>query len=146
MCIKCLQGERDMAVDNKLLGQFDLVGIPPAARGIPQIEVTFDIDSNGIVNVGARDKATGKEQAITIRSSGGLSDEEINRMVDEAESYAEADKKKKEVIEATNDADSILYSSEKTLNEYKEKIPAEDAAGIETAIKELREAMEAEDL
>jgi len=144
--IKCLQGERDMAVDNKLLGQFDLVGIPPAARGIPQIEVTFDIDANGIVNVGARDKATGKEQAITIRSSGGLSDDEINRMVDEAESFAEADKKKKEVIEAKNDADSILYSSEKTLNEYKEKIPAEDAASIETAIKELREAMEAEDL
>jgi len=144
--IKVLQGERDMAVDNKLLGQFDLVGIPPAARGIPQIEVTFDIDANGIVNVGARDKATGKEQAITIRSSGGLSDDEINRMVDEAENFAEADKKKKEVIEAKNDADSILYSSEKTLNEYREKINPEDATGIETAIKELREAIEQEDV
>merc|ERR1711904_313168 len=140
--IKVLQGEREIAMDNKLLGQFDLVGIPPASRGVPQIEVAFDIDANGIVNVGARDKATGKEQAIAIRSSGGLSDEEISKMVDEAESFAEADKKKKEVIEAKNDADSILYSSDKTLNEYKEKIPAEDAAGIETAIKELREAIE----
>merc|ERR1712046_213651 len=129
-----------------MLGQFDLVGIPPAPRGVPQVEVTFDIDANGIVNVGARDKATGKEQAITIRSSGGLSDDEINRMVDEAESFAEADKKKKEVIEAKNDADSILYSSEKTLQEYKDKITPEDVGAIETAIKELREAMEQEDL
>jgi len=144
--IKCLQGEREMAADNKLLGQFDLVGIPPAARGIPQIEVTFDIDANGIVNVGARDKATGKEQAITIRSSGGLSDDDISRMVDEAESFAAADKEKKLVIEAKNDADSVLYSSEKTLNEYKEKIGSEDAEAIQTAIKELREAVEAEDL
>lgn len=144
--IKVLQGEREMAVDNKLLGQFDLVGIPPAPRGVPQIEVTFDIDANGLVNVGARDKATGKEQAIAIRSSGGLSDEEISKMVDEAESYAAADKEKKLIIEAKNDADSILYSSEKTLNEYKDKIGKEDAEAIETAIKELREAVEAEDL
>merc|ERR1712097_23906 len=143
---KCLQGERDMASDNKLLGQFDLVGIPPAPRGVPQIEVTFDIDANGIVNVGARDKATGKEQAITIRSSGGLSDDDIERMVGEAESFAAADKQKKLVIEARNDADSVLYSSEKTLNEYKEKIGSEDAEAIQTAIKELREAVEAEDL
>merc|ERR1711967_145342 len=140
--IKVLQGEREMATDNKMLGQFDLVGIPPAARGIPQIEVTFDIDANGIVNVGARDKATGKEQAITIRSSGGLSDDDISRMVDEAESFAAADKEKKEVIEAKNNADSILYSSEKTLNEYKDKVSSEDSEAIETAIKELREAME----
>merc|ERR1712178_64735 len=144
--IKVLQGEREMASDNKLLGQFDLVGIPPAARGIPQIEVTFDIDANGIVNVGAKDKATGKEQAITIRSSGGLSDDDIERMVEEAESFAAADKQKKLLIEARNDADSVLYSSEKTLNEYKEKIAAEDAAGIETALKELREAMEQDDV
>lgn len=140
--IKVLQGEREMATDNKMLGQFDLVGIPPAPRGVPQVEVTFDIDANGIVNVGARDKATGKEQAITIRSSGGLSDEEINRMVDEAESFAASDKEKKEVIEAKNNADSILYSSEKTLNEYKDKVSSEDSEAIETAIKELREAME----
>merc|ERR1711975_67318 len=143
--IKVLQGEREMASDNKLLGQFDLVGIPPAPRGVPQVEVTFDIDANGIVNVGARDKATGKEQAITIRSSGGLSDEEINRMVDEAESFAAADKQKKLVIEAKNDADSILYSSEKTLLEYKDKIGAEDATAIQTAIDELRAAVEKEE-
>merc|ERR1711959_593662 len=144
--IKVLQGEREMAADNKMLGQFDLVGIPPSPRGVPQIEVTFDIDANGIVNVGARDKATGKEQAIAIRSSGGLSDEDIEKMVQEAESFASADKERKAVIEARNDADSILYSSEKTLSEYKDKVAAEDAAAIETAIKELREAVEAEDL
>jgi len=144
--IKVLQGEREMAVDNKLLGEFNLSQIPPAPRGVPHIEVTFDIDANGIVNVGAKDKATGKEQAITIRSSGGLSDDDIERMVEEAESYAAADKQKKLLIEARNDADSVLYSSEKTLNEYKEKIAAEDAAGIETALKELREAMEQDDV
>merc|ERR1711988_1470632 len=144
--IKVFQGEREMAADNQMLGQFDLVGIPPAPRGVPQIEVTFDIDANGIVNVSAKDKATGKEQAITIRSSGGLSDEDINRMVDEAESFAAADKEKKLVIEAKNDADSILYSSEKTLLEYKDKIGAEDAEAIQTAIKELREAVEGENL
>merc|ERR1712005_8368 len=135
--IKVLQGEREMAADNKLLGQFDLVGIPPAPRGVQQIEVTFDIDANGLVNVGARDKATGKEQAIAIRSSGGLSDEEISKMVDEAESFAAADKERKAMIEAKNDADSILYSSEKTLNEYKDKLGAEDAAAVQTAIDEL---------
>merc|ERR1712031_127841 len=120
--IKVFQGEREMAADNKMLGQFDLVGIPPAPRGVPQVEVTFDIDANGIVNVGARDKATGKEQAITIRSSGGLSDDDIDRMVQEAESFAAADKDRKAGIEARNDADSVLYSSEKTLNEYKDKL------------------------
>jgi len=144
--IKCLQGEREMAADNKLLGQFDLVGIPPAPRGVPQIEVAFDIDANGIVNVGARDKATGKEQAITIRSSGGLSDDDISRMVDEAENFAAADKQKKLVIEAKNDADSVLYSSEKTLSEYKEKIESADAEAIQTAINELRSAIEKEEL
>lgn len=143
--IKCLQGEREMAADNKLLGQFDLVGIPPAARGVPQIEVTFDIDANGIVNVGARDKATGKEQAITIRSSGGLSDEDIDRMVSEAESFASADKERKAVIEAKNDADSVLYSSEKSFNEHKDKLSGDDATAIQTAINELKEALEKED-
>jgi molecular chaperone DnaK (HSP70) len=144
--IKVLQGEREMAADNKLLGNFDLVGIPPAPRGVPQIEVTFDIDANGLVNVSARDKATGKEQSIAIRSSGGLSDEDIQRMVDESESFAAADKERKAVIEAKNDADSVLYSSEKTLGEYKEKLPTEDAEAIQTAINELREAIEQENL
>merc|ERR1711968_434409 len=144
--ISVCQGEREMAQDNKLLGQFDLVGIPPAARGMPQIEVTFDIDANGIVNVGARDKATGKEQAITIRSSGGLSDEDIDRMVSEAESFASADKERKAVIEAKNDADSVLYSSEKSFNEHKDKLSAEDAGAIQTAIDELKAAIEQEDL
>merc|ERR1711998_421146 len=144
--IKVLQGEREMAADNKLLGQFDLVGIPPAPRGVPQIEVTFDIDANGLVNVGARDKATGKEQAIAIRSSGGLSDEDIEKMVQEAEGFAAADKERKAVIEAKNDADSVLYSSEKTLTEYKDKVAAEDSAAIQTAIDELKAAIEAEDV
>jgi len=143
--IKCLQGEREMAADNKLLGQFDLVGIPPAPRGVPQIEVTFDIDANGIVNVSARDKATGKEQAITIRSSGGLSDEDIDRMVQEAENMAEADKAKKAMIEVRNDADSVLYQSEKTLGEYKDKLSAEDAGAIQTAIDDLKQSLESED-
>jgi len=143
--IKCLQGEREMAADNKLLGQFDLVGIPPAPRGVPQIEVTFDIDANGIVNVSARDKATGKEQAITIRSSGGLSDDDIDRMVQEAESMAEADKAKKAMIEVRNDADSVLYQSEKTLAEYKDKLSSEDAGAIQTAIDELKSSLEGED-
>merc|ERR1711912_32086 len=144
--ISVFQGEREMAQDNKPLGQFNLEGIAPARRGIPQIEVTFDIDANGIVNVSAKDKATGKEQKITIQASGGLSDEDINRMVDEAESFAAADKEKKLVIEAKNDADSILYSSEKTLSEYKDKIGSADAEAIQTAITELREAVEKEEL
>merc|ERR1711871_726307 len=143
--IKCLQGEREMAADNKLLGQFDLVGIPPAPRGVPQIEVTFDIDANGIVNVSARDKATGKEQAVTIRSSGGLSDDDIDRMVQEAENMAEADKAKKAMIEVRNDADSVLYQSEKTLGEYKDKLSAEDAGAIQTAIDDLKQSLESED-
>merc|ERR1711966_392483 len=144
--IKVFQGEREMAADNKMLGQFDLVGIPPAPRGVPQIEVSFDIDANGIVNVSARDKATGKQQNVQIQSSGGLSDDDISRMVGEAENFAAADKEKKLVIEAKNDADSILYSSEKTLLEYKDKIGAEDATAIQTAIDELRAAVEKEEL
>merc|ERR1711937_795250 len=122
--IKVFQGEREIAAHNKMLGNFDLVGIPPAARGVPQIEVTFDIDANGIVNVGARDKATGKEQAITIRSSGGLSDEDIEKMVQDAEAFATQDKERKAMIEAKNDADSVLYSSEKSLSEHKDKLSA----------------------
>jgi len=143
--IKCLQGEREMAADNKLLGQFDLTSIPPAPRGMPQIEVTFDIDANGLVNVSAKDKATGKEQNIQIRSSGGLSDADIEKMVNDAEAFAQADKAKKAMTEARNEADSAVYSSEKSFQEHKDKINAEDSAQIENAIKEVKEAMEGED-
>ena len=140
--IKVLQGEREMAADNKLLGQFDLVGIPPAPRGVPQIEVTFDIDANGIVNVAARDKATGKQQAVTIQSSGGLSDDQIQRMVREAEEYASADAARKEGIEAKNEADTLIYSAERSLSEHKDKVPQEVASGVTSAIADLRAAME----
>ena len=116
--IRVFQGEREMAADNKLLGQFDLVGIPPAARGIPQIEVTFDIDANGIVNVSAKDKATGKEQQIRIQASGGLSDEDIERMVKEAEENAESDKKKRELVDTRNQADSLVNETEKNIKEH----------------------------
>merc|ERR1712166_597521 len=144
--IKCLQGEREMAADNKLLGQFDLTGVPPAPRGMPQIEVTFDIDANGIVNVSAKDKATGKEQNIQIRSSGGLSDADIEKMVNEAEAFAADDKSKKEMTEAKNEADSSVYSSEKSFNEHKDKLSDEDKTEIETALKEVREAMTGDDV
>jgi len=123
--IKVLQGEREMAADNNLLGQFDLVGIPPAPRGVPQIEVSFDIDANGIVNVSASDKGTGKEQQITIRSSGGLSKEEMQRMAKDAEGFAEEDKKKRDSIEARNDADAAVHNTRKNLNEHKDAIPQE---------------------
>merc|ERR1711865_1193220 len=122
--IKCLQGEREMAADNKLLGQFDLTGVPPAPRGMPQIEVTFDIDANGIVNVSAKDKATGQESNVQIRSSGGLSDADIEQMVNDAESFAADDKKEKAMIEAKNEADSSVYSSEKSYKEHKDKLSA----------------------
>jgi len=144
--IRVFQGEREMAADNKLLGQFDLVGIPPAPRGMPQIEVTFDIDANGIVNVSARDKATGKEQAIRIQASGGLSDKDIDRMVREAEEHADEDKKKRELIDARNHADSLIHTTEKHLKEHGDKVGAQDKAAIETDIKVLREAMAGEDL
>jgi len=144
--IKCLQGEREMASDNKLLGQFDLSDIPPAPRGMPQIEVCFDIDANGIVNVSAKDKATGKEQNIQIRSSGGLSDADIEKMVNEAEAFAADDKSKKEMTEAKNEADSSVYSSEKSFNEHKDKLSDEDKTEIETALKEVREAMTGDDV
>jgi len=140
--IKVLQGEREMASDNKLLGQFDLVGIPPAPRGTPQIEVTFDIDANGIVNVSAKDKASNKEQSVVIQSSGGLSDSDIERMVQEAEANADADKQRKEMTEAKNDADSLLYKTEKDLNEYKEKLTDEEVTEVEEALKKVKSQLE----
>jgi molecular chaperone DnaK len=143
--IRVFQGEREMAADNKLLGQFDLVGIPSAPRGIPQIEVTFDIDANGIVNVSAKDKATGKEQQIRIQASGGLSDSDIERMVQDAEQHAEDDKHRKELVEARNQADSLVYSTEKNLKEYGDKISDEEKAAIETAIAEVREVLDGDD-
>ena len=144
--IRVFQGEREMAVDNKLLGQFDLVGIPPAPRGMPQIEVTFDIDANGIVNVSAKDKATNKEQAIRIQASGGLSDADIEKMVKDAEANAEADKKKKEVVEAKNQAEALVHSTEKTLKEHGDKISSSEKEAIEKEINALKTALEADDL
>ena len=142
--IRVFQGEREMAADNKMLGNFDLVGIPPAPRGMPQVEVTFDIDANGIVNVSAKDKATNKEQKIKIQASGGLSDSDIDNMVKDAESHAEEDKKKKESIEARNQADSLVYSTEKSMKEHGEKLPAEDKDKIEEALKGLKDALASE--
>ena len=144
--VKVLQGEREMATDNKLLGEFELVGIPPAPRGMPQIEVTFDIDANGIVTVSAKDKSTGKEQQITIRSSGGLSDDEIEKMVKEAELHAQRDQERKALIDIRNSADTTIYSIEKSLDEYRDKIPAEVAKEIETAVADLRDAMQKENI
>ncbi len=143
--IRVLQGERAMAADNKLLGNFDLVGIPPAPRGVPQIEVTFDIDANGIVNVSAKDKATNKEQKIQIQASGGLSDEEIGKMVKDAEVHAEQDKKKKELVESKNQADTLIHSTEKNLKEYGSKISTEEKTTIESNIKSLKEVMNSDD-
>ena len=144
--IRVFQGEREMAADNKLLGQFDLVGIPPAARGMPQIEVTFDIDANGIVNVSAKDKATGKEQQIRIQASGGLSEEDIERMVKEAEENAEADKKKREIVDARNQADSLVNETEKNLKEHSDKVPESDKNKIETDIEELKKVKDSDNL
>ncbi|WP_223479090.1 molecular chaperone DnaK [Oricola indica] len=142
--IRVAQGEREMAADNKMLGQFDLVGIPPAPRGVPQIEVTFDIDANGIVNVSAKDKGTGKEHQIRIQASGGLSDEEVEKMVKDAESHAEEDKKRREAVEARNHAESLIDSTEKSLKEYGDKVSAEDKQAIEDALSDLKEAVGAE--
>ncbi len=142
--IRVFQGEREMAADNKILGQFDLVGIPPSPRGLPQIEVTFDIDANGIVNVSAKDKATGKEQQIRIQASGGLSEDDIERMVQEAEQHSEEDKKTKELVEARNQADSLIHTSEKNLKEFGDKVSGDEKSAIEDALKELREALEAD--
>ena len=143
--IRVFQGECEMAADNKLLGQFDLVGIPPAPRGMPQIEVTFDIDANGIVNVSAKDKATNKEQAIRIQASGGLSDADIEKMVKDAEANAEADKKKKELIEAKNQAESLIHTTEKTLKENADKVSSADKEAIESAITALKGVIEGDD-
>jgi molecular chaperone DnaK len=143
--IRVFQGEREMAADNKLLGQFNLEGIPPAPRGMPQIEVTFDIDANGIVNVSARDKATNKEQKITIQASGGLTDSEIDKMVKDAEAHAESDKQRRELVEARNQAESLIHSTEKSLAEYRDKVDPTTAEAIELAIGALRETLEGED-
>jgi molecular chaperone DnaK len=144
--IRVFQGEREMAADNKLLGQFDLVGIPPAPRGVPQIEVTFDIDANGIVNVSAKDKASGKEQSIRIQASGGLTEADIQRMVREAEAHADEDRRRKELIEARNQADAVIYSTEKALKDSEGKLPADVRREIEQAIAEAKKRMSAEDV
>jgi molecular chaperone DnaK len=143
--IRVFQGEREMAADNKALGQFDLVGIPPAPRGVPQIEVTFDIDANGIVNVSAKDKGTGKEHQIRIQASGGLSDADIEKMVKDAEANAESDKKRREAVESKNQAEALIHSTEKSLKDYGDKVSAEDKASIETALAELKTAAEGDD-
>ena len=144
--IKVLQGEREMATDNKLLGNFELLGIAPAPRGMPQIEVTFDIDANGIVNVSAKDKGTGKEQKIQIQASGGLSDEDINKMVKEAEANKDADKKKREAVDARNQADTILHTTEKNVKEHGSKVAESDKKAIETASADLRNALKGTDI
>jgi len=144
--IHVLQGEREMCAYNKSLGRFHLVGIPPAPRGVPQIEVTFDIDANGIVNVSAKDLATNKEQKITITGSTNLSEDDIKRMVDEAESHAEEDRRRREEIDALNRADSLVYQTEKTLREHGDKIPEADRSATEKALEDLKKAIEAKDI
>jgi molecular chaperone DnaK len=143
--IHVLQGEREMATDNKTLGRFELVGIPPAPRGVPQIEVTFDIDANGIVNVSAKDLGTGKEQSIRITASSGLSEEEIQQAVKDAELHAEEDKKKRELVEARNNADSLVYQTEKTLKDMGDKIDAATTQNVEEHIQKVKTAMEGTD-
>jgi molecular chaperone DnaK len=144
--VHVLQGERPMARDNRTLGKFHLVGIPPAPRGVPQVEVTFDIDANGILNVSAKDRATGKEQAITITASSGLTKDDIDKMVRDSETHAEEDKQRREEIETTNQADSLAYSIERQLAEHGDKVAAADKTAIEEAIKEVREALKANDV
>ncbi|MFZ3307937.1 MAG: Hsp70 family protein, partial [Xanthobacteraceae bacterium] len=143
--IRVFQGEREMAADNKILGQFDLVGLPAAPRGVPQIEVTFDIDANGIVNVSAKDKGTGKEQQIRIQASGGLSETDIEKMVKDAEAHAEDDKKRKAQVEAKNHAEALVHSTEKTLAEHGSKIGEAERRAIENAIADLKEALKGDD-
>jgi molecular chaperone DnaK len=143
--IRVFQGEREMAADNKLLGQFDLVGIPPAPRGVPQVEVTFDIDANGIVNVQAKDKATGKEQQIRIQASGGLSEADIQKMVKDAEAHAEEDKKRKAAVEAKNHAEALVHATEKALSEHGAKVGDADRRAIENAMADLKEALKGDD-
>ena len=144
--IRVAQGEREMAADNKILGQFDLVGIPPAPRGVPQIEVTFDIDANGIVNVSAKDKGTGKEQQIRIQASGGLSDADIDQMVKDAESHAEEDKKRRALVEAKNQGEALIHSTEKMISENGDKIAAADKSTVEAAVADLKSALEGDDV
>jgi molecular chaperone DnaK len=144
--IRVFQGEREMAADNKILGQFDLVGIPPAPRGVPQVEVTFDIDANGIVNVQAKDKATGKEQQIRIQASGGLSEADIQRMVKDAEAHATEDKARKEGVEAKNRADALVHTTDKALAEYGSKINEAERRTIENALADLKEALKGDDV
>ncbi len=144
--IRVCQGEREMAADNKILGNFDLVGIPPAPRGVPQIEVAFDIDANGIVNVSAKDKGTGKEQQIKIQASGGLSEDEIDKMVKEAEANAETDKKKREAVDVKNQADTMIHSAEKNLKEFGDKVSEQERSAIENDIKSLKEASQTDDI
>jgi molecular chaperone DnaK len=144
--IRVFQGEREMAADNKLLGQFDLVGIPPARRGMPQVEVTFDIDANGIVQVSAKDKATGKEQQIRIQASGGLSDADIDKMVKDAEAHAEEDKKRRELVEAKNQADGLIHTTEQTLSEAGDKVPESEKAPVQQAIQALKDVVGGDDV
>jgi molecular chaperone DnaK len=143
--IRVFQGEREMAADNKMLGQFDLIGIPPAPRGVPQIEVTFDIDANGIVNVSARDKGTGKEQQIRIQASGGLNDSDIEQMVKDAERFAEEDKKRRAAAEAKNNAESLIHTTERQLEEHADKVDASLKSEIEGAVAEAKSAVESGD-
>jgi molecular chaperone DnaK len=143
--IHVLQGEREMAEYNKTIGRFDLVGIPPAPRGIPQIEVTFDIDANGIMHVSAKDLGTGKEQSIRITASSGLSDEEIDRLVKEAESHADDDKKKRDLAEARNEADGLIYTTEKTMADHGDKLDPQSKSNLETALADAKKALETED-
>jgi len=144
--IHVLQGEREMSTDNKTLGRFELVGIPPAQRGVPQIEVTFDIDANGIVHVSAKDLGTGKEQAIKIEASSGLSDEEVEKMVNDAEQFAEEDKSKRERVEVKNQAETLIYSTEKSVSELGEKLPEEDKTKIEACSEQLKKSLETDDI
>jgi len=143
--IKVLQGERELAAHNKLLGAFHLVGIPPAPKNVPQIEVTFDIDTNGIVQVSAKDKATSKEQAIRIQSSGGLSDDDIQKMIKEAELHADDDKKKKDAAESKNQGESVIYDTQKTMKEYADLLSADESASINTQISNLRTELDSDD-
>lgn len=143
--VKVLQGEREMADDNKLLGRFQLTGIPPAPKGVPQIEVTFDIDSNGIVKVEARDKATGKKKDVTVTSSGGLSKAEIERLIKEAEQNAEADRKRRDASEAKNEAEGTIYSTEKQIEEHKDKLTQEDQDAVRNKIADVRRAIDGGD-
>src|SRR5262249_10125553 len=144
--VRVFQGEREMAADNKLLGQFDLVGIPPAPRGTPQIEVTFDIDANGIVNVSAKDKASGKEQSIRIQASGGLTEADIQRMVREAEANAQEDRRRRELVEARNQADATVYTVKKSLKEAEDRVPPNVKSEVEQAVSAVKDATQGEDV